>query len=80
MPSVLHLIKGDSLPHVLTVIERESREPGTAVTVALLHVGDVPPFPAGVTVLRVSENGPKDALTYSELLDLIFAADRVVTW
>lgn len=80
MPSVLHLIKGNSLPHALAVIERESREPGTAVTVVLLHGGEAPPYLAGVTVRKVADNRSKDALTYSELLDLIFAADRVVTW
>ena len=82
MPLVLHLLKADSDPTALNVIERQSREPGTEVTVVLIQ-GAAPPLPAGLRVRRLGNESAApspDTLTYSDLLDLIFSADQVISW
>ena len=94
MPHVLHLVKPPVPAHALSMIQRQSREPETTLTVVLLHGADPPPLPAGVRVHRLTAphpalsptggedkgEGNPEALTYSELLDLIFAADQVLSW
>lgn len=76
MPAVLHLLTRDSVPLAAPVIDVASREPDTRVTVVLLPGAAAPSLPAGITVRRMAEGD----LDYAGLLDLIFAADRVVTW
>jgi hypothetical protein len=80
MPHVLHLLKADSSPAALAVIERQSREPDTELTVVLMPGAPAPLLPARVTVHRLAENGPEGSLTHSQLLDLIFQADSAVSW
>lgn len=80
MPRVLHLLKFADHPAALSVIERQSREPDTTVTVVLLHGIGVPALPGGVTVRRLAGDTSEGDLTASELLDLIFAADSVIAW
>jgi hypothetical protein len=76
MPTFLHLLKGDSAPLAIPIIEASSREPNAKVTVVLLD-GTMPPvLPPTVLVRRLS---PSD-LDYSGLLDLIFQSDRVISW
>jgi hypothetical protein len=75
MPAALHLLTRADAPLAGGVIERQCREPDTAVTVVLLPGGAAPSLPATVTVRRV----PQD-LTYREVVDLIFASDHVLTW
>jgi hypothetical protein len=75
MAAVLHLLKGADVKLPLAVIVQEVRA-GDDVTVALLPGAPTPAaLPAGVHVRRV-----RDDLSYAELLDLVFGADRVVTW
>ena len=80
MPRVLHLLKADSSAAALPVIERQSRESGTLVTVVLIHGAPTPIVPPGVSIHRIAENGSEGSLTYSQLLDLIFQADSVISW
>ena len=80
MRRVLHLLKGDSSSAALPVIERQSRESGAEVTVVLMHEAPAPALPAGVIVHRLAENGSEGSLTHSQLLDLIFQADSVISW
>ncbi|MBI2153048.1 MAG: hypothetical protein HYV92_04605 [Candidatus Rokubacteria bacterium] len=75
MPHVLHLLKAPVPDHALAAIQRQSREPGTTLTVVLREGAEAPPLPSGVQVRRLA-----DTLTYSELLDLIFSADQVISW
>lgn len=75
MPRVLHLVKSPIPAHALAMIQRQSGEPDTALAVVLLHGADPPPLPAGVTVGRLS-----DTISYSDLLDLVFSADQVISW
>jgi len=74
MAAVLHLLKGTDVKLPLAVIEQEVRA-GDDVTVALLPGGIAPALPPGVAIQHVGSE-----LSYSQLLDLIFESDRVVTW
>ena len=74
MSRVLHLFKGTHPDEALAVIAPQVAD-GDEVTVALLGGATAPALPAGVTVQRV----PEDA-SYERLLELIFAADHVVSW
>jgi len=80
MPRVLHLLKAGDHPTAQSVIERQSRQPGITVTVVLLHGASVPALPKAVAVRRLAGEGREGGLTHSELLDLIFAADSVISW
>jgi hypothetical protein len=74
MARVLHVLKGDHDAEALAVITRAVAA-GDQVDVALVGGGPAPALPAGVTVHRV----PGDT-SYERLVELIFAADHVVTW
>lgn len=83
MTHVLHLLKAPARDLALAAIRQESREPDTTLTVVLLHAAEAPPLPAGVRLRRLVDaaRGKRpDDLTHSELLDLIFSADRVICW
>lgn len=83
MPHVLHLIKPPISPHALSMIRRQSGEPETRLTVVLLHGAETPVLPAGVGVKRLVADPSRpaeDALSYTELLDLLFSADQVISW
>ncbi|MBI4608167.1 MAG: hypothetical protein HY726_04070 [Candidatus Rokubacteria bacterium] len=77
---MLHLLKSPPSPTALSAIETQSRAPETAVTVVLLHGVPAPRLPNGVTVRRLADAGADGDLTYSDLLDLIFTADSVISW
>ena len=71
MTVVLHLLKGDAaLAHDVIAAQVAA---GDAVTIAVLE--GAPTLPAGVTVRRLDAD-----LSYEHLIDLVFAADQVVTW
>ena len=74
MAAVLHLVKGSDTTLARAVVDRNLRA-GDRVTVVVLPGGATSDLPAGVAVRRVDRD-----LTYSQLLDLIFEADQVVTW
>lgn len=80
MPHVLHLLKSSDHATALSTIAHQSRHPDTRVTVILLHGMSAPSLPNGVTIRRLTEAGRAGDLTYSELLDLIFTADSVISW
>ncbi|MBI1848232.1 MAG: hypothetical protein HY294_14365 [Candidatus Rokubacteria bacterium] len=73
MPTVLHLLKAEA-PLALDVIARQLAA-GDTVSVGLLEGAPEVPLPDGVTVRRVP-----DEVSYDALLDLIYAADQVITW
>jgi hypothetical protein len=74
MPGALHLLKAGDVALAVATIEKEVAA-GDAVSVVLLHDTDAPAVPAGVAVRRV----PGD-MSYEELLEAMFAADRVIAW
>jgi hypothetical protein len=75
MARVLHLLPREGVALAAVAI-RGDVAAGDEVAVALLPGTDgPPPLPAGVAVHRVPSEW-----SYDELLERIFAADRVVTW
>jgi hypothetical protein len=76
MAAFLHLLKADTPPMALPVIDAHRREPGATVTVVLLPGATAPALSPGVPVRRLVDGD----LDYSGLLDLIFAHDHVISW
>jgi hypothetical protein len=81
---VLHLIKDPDSRTALEVVAQQARDPEIEVSVVLLQraAGLATPVP-GTVVRLAEENGaesPYPAIGHSRLLELIFAADTVVTW
>jgi hypothetical protein len=74
MAAVVHLLKSPDTGLARAVLERSVRA-GDRVTVVLLPGGVASGLPDGVPVRRLDGD-----LTYDQLLELIFEADRVVTW
>lgn len=74
MARVLHLVPRAGAP-LASVVIRADLEAGDEVTVALLAGAGADALPEGASLERV----PAD-VSYEELLEQIFAADRVITW
>ncbi len=86
MPHVLHLIKDPTNRAALDTLARQARDPSVSLSVVLLQDATRFTEPLPGKVFRLDEgreNGassPYPTITHSHLLDLIFAADTVVTW
>ena len=86
MPQVLHLLKDASNTAALDVIRTQAADPAVRLAVVLMHeaVGLSEPLPGQVYRLRDDHPdlpaGAADVIGPAELLDLIFAADSVVSW
>ena len=74
MATVLHLLKGPDAALARFVIDQNVRA-GDRVSAVFLEGSAVFELPAAVRVRRVGAD-----FSYTELLDLIFASDHVVTW
>lgn len=74
MATVVHLVRGAADTLAASTIER-AVDAGDHVTLVLLEGALELPHPARVAIRRVPEE-----LSYSELLDLVFAADQVIAW
>ncbi len=86
MRHVLHLIKDSVNRTALDVVVQQARDPDVRLSIVLLqHAANLRDRLPG-EVFRLDEgsaNGtpaPYPPITHSQLLDLIFAADTVVTW
>jgi hypothetical protein len=87
VPHVLHLVKDPANAAALEVIRAQATEPDIRLSVVLMHdaVRLVESLPGHVYRLREGHPdllapGGTDTIGSAELLDLIFAADSVVTW
>ena len=76
MAGVLHLLKRDASPLAAPVIDAMRRGTESPVTVVLLAGAVAPALAPDITVRRLGDGD----LDYAALLDLIFEADRVITW
>jgi hypothetical protein len=76
MAGVLHLLKRDAPLLAAPVIDAMRREAKSPVTVVLLGGAVAPALAPDITVRRLGDGD----LDYFALLDLIFEADRVITW
>ena len=74
MTHILHLLKGDDV-ELLSSVLTQQRSAGDEVTlIRLPGAASITP-PEGMMVLRVP-----DDLSYEALLERIFEADQVITW
>jgi hypothetical protein len=87
VPHVLHLIKDPGNSTALEVIRIQAADPGVRLSVVLMHdaVRLAEPLPGQIYRLRdghpdLPAQSGADAIGSSELLDLIFTADSIVTW
>ncbi len=74
MATVLHVLKAGSHPLAIETMRREVAA-GDHVTVALLDGAEPSDTPASVRRVRVPED-----VSYAQLLDLVFEAERVIAW
>lgn len=74
MAAVLHLVDG-ALTALAVETMRQQLAAGDRLTVVRLEGAPTPSLPHGVTVHRVP-----DDLSYSQLLDLVFASEQVISW
>ena len=77
----LHLLKNPPNPLAIEVLRSEIRT-ASPIVVLLSPSGDLRQLP-GVTLYHVSESGDmknSHRITYSQLVEMIFAADKVVAW
>jgi hypothetical protein len=87
VPRILHLVKDPRNATALEVIRAQASQPDVQLSVVLMQdaVRLSSPLPGHVYRLQVghadlaSEPGP-GTIGSAQLLDLIFAADSVVTW
>jgi hypothetical protein len=84
---VLHLLRDPANLTALEVIRLQAREPGLRLSTVLMQeaLGLREPLPGEVYHLVLDRPGAPPgpgarSIGPSELLDLIFAADSVVTW
>jgi hypothetical protein len=87
MPHVLHLVKDPRNSTALEVIRTQATDPSVQLTIVLMHdaVRLSEPLPGRLYRLRdghvdLPSQPGSDAIGSSELLDLIFTADSIVTW
>jgi hypothetical protein len=87
VPHVLHLVKDPANSAALEVIRAQAADPGMRVSVVLMQdaarmtdalPGQVYRLEDGHTALPAQTGST--AIGPAELLDLVFAADSVVTW
>lgn len=74
MPTALHLLTGDDVGLALATVARQLAA-GDTVTVVALPGAVVPSVPAGAALRRLPEE-----LSYEQLLEAMFEADRVIAW
>ena len=78
----LHLLKASPNPLALQVLASQPPS-ATPPAVVLLSPRNAIPLLPQCTVYRLTENpSPQEenTLTYEQLLEMIFKADRVITW
>lgn len=87
MPHVLHLIKDPDDRTALDVIASQARDPSVRLTVVLMQRAAHLEARLGGEVYRLDQTegggaapSPHPSIDHAGLLDLIFAADTVVTW
>jgi hypothetical protein len=82
VPHILHIIKDPANRSAFEVLAAQARDPANRLSVVLTQAasGVAAPLPGDVFYLDGGGGSPYPAIDHSHLLDLIFAADTVVTW
>ena len=77
----LHIVKHPVNPLALQILESTAHEE-SPVAVVLSSRGELPQL-TGVKMYRMTDSSSPDngqSVSYSQLLEMIFTADKVVTW
>jgi hypothetical protein len=77
----LHLLKNPPNPFAIEVLRSEIQTE-SPIVVLLSPTADLPQLP-GATLYHLDESGHMENshyITYSRLVEMIFAADKVVAW
>jgi hypothetical protein len=83
MPHILHIIKDSANRSAFDVLAAQARDPANRLSVVLMQTASGLAGPLPGDVFHLDGDGgrsPYPAIDHSRLLDLIFAADTVVTW
>ena len=85
MPHLVHLVRNSTDPTLLDVIARQAADPAVHVSVVLLPGAGSGAGSLTGDVYRLIEDGTagsgdQRSLDHTQLLQLIFAADSVVSW
>jgi hypothetical protein len=85
VPHILHLLKDPGNRTALDVLAAQARDPDNRLSIVLLQDASVLSEPLAGEVFRLADgdgsaNSPYPAIDHSQLLDLVFTADTVVTW
>jgi sulfur relay protein TusB/DsrH len=93
MPKILHILKEPHSPHALEMIKEEAKNPQQEILILLIQEAVRKAFPLNnfvkTYILKedLEERGlipPPDlnytCINYQGMLDLIYQADKVVTW
>ena len=78
----LHLLTGSPNPLALQILGSQPPTP-TSLLVVLLSAGNTASLLPQRIVYRLTEDPPSQKqheLTYGQLVEMIFTADRVITW
>jgi len=76
----LHLLVNPVTEQALEAIARQAGRPDATIMVVVGPNVPAPPFPEGVEAYRLGGDDGLPAIDHRRLLELIFAADTVVTW
>ena len=79
----LHLLKSPVSPVALQMLSAQASAQTSPPIVVLLSPTDKPPTLPHCTLYRVTENKTAqgdNAISYDQLVTMLFEADRVVTW
>jgi sulfur relay protein TusB/DsrH len=93
MPIILHILKEPQAPIALEMIRQEAKKPDQEIMILLIQeaVRKTPPMNDSLKTYILQEdleerglisppNDPYTCINYQGMLDLIYKADKVVTW
>lgn len=79
----LHLLKDPINPLALQLLSAQPFTRAATPVVVLLSSTDTPPSLSKCTVYRVAEKSTtqkNNCISYDRLVDMVFEADRIITW
>lgn len=80
---IVHLLKNPTDPLAVQMITTQSSSHFPSPVVILLSPTDINPEIPQATIYRVTDGTPdqrQGEIDYARLVDLIFAADKVIAW
>ena len=93
MPTILHILKEPHSPVALEMINEEARNPDLKILILLIQEAVRKPIPSNslvkIFILKedlaergstLPNNSNYTSINYQGMLDLIYQADKIVTW